>query len=128
MRVRAAHSDGQPTPLSTEVRSRACRPLSAGCAIADERVVRFRCRSGHGYTAGSLPSGQENGRESLLASIYGALLKEAALAAQLSALPAEAEDAAHVTYLQERVARLRGDAEQIGAWMRTASGLIDPEP
>jgi len=95
--------------------------------IADKRVVRFRCRSGHGYSAEALLSGQESTRESLLASIYSALLEEAALAARLTALPEEVEDAAHVTYLQQRAARLRGEAEQISAWMRTTSGLVDPD-
>lgn len=96
--------------------------------IGDKRVVRFRCRSGHAYSAETLLRGQEAERENLLASIYGALLEEAALAARLSALPEEREDAAQVSYLQERAARLRGEAEQINAWMRTTSGLVDPEP
>lgn len=96
--------------------------------ITDKRVVRFRCRSGHAYSAESLLSGQETARETLLASIYGALLEEAALAARLSVLAADGSDSAHVTLLHERAARLRGDAEQISAWMRTTSGLVDPEP
>lgn len=116
--------------------ARASSPAGLSCPdchcslyeIADKRVVRFRCRSGHGYSAESLLSGQETAREALLASIYGALLEEAALAARLSTLPGEVEDAAQVTYLQERTARLRGEAEQVNAWMRTTTGLVAPEP
>src|SRR5690349_15984903 len=60
--------------------------------------------------------------------MYGALLEEAALAARLSALPDEAGDAAHGTYLQERAARRGGEAEQVSAWMRATAGLVDAEP
>jgi two-component system chemotaxis response regulator CheB len=89
--------------------------------LADKRIVRFRCRSGHGYSAEILLSGQEIERETLLASMFGALLEEAARAARLSTLPQELEDATHVTHLQDRAARLRGEAEQIGAWRRATS-------
>ncbi len=96
--------------------------------ISDTRLLRFRCRSGHGYSSESLMSGQEGGRETLLAALYGALIEEAAVAARLRALPDHASDPVQSTYLAERSARLRGEAEQIGALMRGIAGLVEPEP
>jgi two-component system chemotaxis response regulator CheB len=96
--------------------------------IGDKRVVRFRCRSGHGFSAESLISGQASAVEDLLASLFGALIEEASLAGRLAKLPALSDDLARRTYLGERAERLREQAEEIGAWMRATSGLIEPEP
>lgn len=96
--------------------------------IGDPRLLRFRCRSGHAYSAESLMSGQEEAREGLLASLFAALLEEASLAARLSRLPEHSPDPVYVTYVAERAARLRAEAEQIGAWRRATAGLVEPEP
>ncbi len=58
-----------------------CR--SALYELEDKRVLRFRCRSGHAFSALSLLSGQADTRESQFSSIFGALIEEATLAKRM---------------------------------------------
>lgn len=62
------------------------------------------------------------------ASLNGAFIEEASLAMRLAREPYESADPAHLTYLVERAARLRAEAEQVAAWMRATVGLVEPEP
>jgi two-component system chemotaxis response regulator CheB len=58
-----------------------CR--SALYELNDKRVLRFRCRSGHAFSAQSLLSGQADAREAHLSSLFGALIEEATLAKRM---------------------------------------------
>ena len=55
-----------------------CR--SALYELPDPRLLRYRCRAGHAFTARGLLSGQAAVRDQLLASLFGALTEEASLA------------------------------------------------
>jgi two-component system chemotaxis response regulator CheB len=61
-----------------------CR--SALYEIKDPRVLRFRCRSGHAFSALSLISGQADARENLMSAIFGTLIEEVALSKRLRAM------------------------------------------
>jgi two-component system chemotaxis response regulator CheB len=58
-----------------------CR--SALYELKDRRVLRFRCRSGYGFSALSLISGQADARENLMSSVFGALIEEITLTKRL---------------------------------------------
>jgi two-component system chemotaxis response regulator CheB len=67
-----------------------CR--SARYELGDQRVLRYRCRSGHAFSAPSLLSGQADAREAHLSSLLGALIEEATPAKRLRSEPLFAED------------------------------------
>jgi len=96
--------------------------------LPDRRLLRFRCRAGHGFSGESLISGQEDARESLLCALFGAFIDEAALARRLAAMPEHAADPASSAYLGARAERLQEQADQVRSWLRALTGLIDPEP
>lgn len=54
-----------------------CR--SAVYEVNDKRLLRFRCRSGHAFSARSLLSGQADARKNLLSSVFGVLVEETGL-------------------------------------------------
>ena len=103
-----------------------CR--SALYRLNDQRVLRFRCRSGHGFSAESLLSGQSDARGNLLSSLFGALLEEATLARELLRRPEYAGDEAGMVPLRQASARLELQADQVWTWMRETAGLVEPEP
>jgi len=51
-----------------------CR--SALYELREERILRFRCRSGHAFSALSLVSGQADAREAQLSSIFGGMIED----------------------------------------------------
>lgn len=103
-----------------------CR--SALFEIRDQRVLRYRCRSGHAFSAQSLLSGQADAREALLSSLFGALIEEAALAKRLQGEPLFSEDSYTADSLSSRVDSLDRHANQISEWLHEMGGLVDPEP
>lgn len=99
-----------------------CR--SALYELADKRLLRFRCRAGHGFTGRSLLHGQTEARENLLSSMFGALIEEAALSERLAqdeGAGTGADRAADVapgrTALNQHAARLHDHAGRIVAWL-----------
>lgn len=103
-----------------------CR--SALYEVKDQRVLRYRCRSGHAFSAQSLLSGQADAREALLSTLFGSLIEEATLAKRLRCEPLFAEDAYTAAALDDRVASLGGEANQVTEWLHAMSGLVEPEP
>lgn len=103
-----------------------CR--SALYELKDHRVLRYRCRSGHAFSAQSLLSGQADAREAYLSSLFGALIEEATLAKRLRTEPFFAEDAYTTESLKSRVDDLDGQANQVSKWLHAMSGLVEPEP
>ncbi len=104
----------------------ACR--SALYELKDSRVLRFRCRSGHAYSAQSLLSGQADAREAQLSALFGSLIEEATLARRLSAEPPFAEDAFTADSLRSRAEDLQSHANQASGWLHQMSDLVEPEP
>lgn len=103
-----------------------CR--SALYELKDQRVLRYRCRSGHAFSAQSLLSGQADAREAILSSLFGALIEEATLAKRLRGEPLFAEDSFTAASLNTRVDELDRQANRISEWLHAMSGLIEPEP
>jgi two-component system chemotaxis response regulator CheB len=96
--------------------------------LNDRRILRFRCRSGHAFSAESLMSGQAEARGNLLSSVFGALLEEATLAKELARRPEYAGDQAAAIHLGQQSARLEQQADNVWAWLRETTGLVEPEP
>ncbi len=103
-----------------------CR--SAIYELNDHRVLRYRCRSGHAFSAQSLLSGQADAREAQLSSLFGVLIEEATLAKRLRTEPFFAEDAFTSESLKGRVDELDRQASEVSKWLHAMSGLVEPEP
>ena len=103
-----------------------CR--SALYEIKDARVLRFRCRSGHAYSAQSLMSGQSDLREAQFSSIFGALIEEVTLAKRMRAKLDARGDSRVTRALEDRANTLEGEAAQVCEWLHKLTGLVEPEP
>ncbi|RWB73035.1 MAG: chemotaxis protein CheB [Mesorhizobium sp.] len=103
-----------------------CR--SALYELKDQRVLRYRCRSGHGFSAQSLLSGQAEARENYLSSLFGAVIEEATLAKRLGSVPVFADDTYTAESLLRRVAGLDRQADQVSEWLHAMTDLVEPEP
>ncbi len=103
-----------------------CR--SAVYELKDQRVLRYRCRSGHAFSAQSLLSGQADAREAYLSSLFGALIEEATLTKRLGTEPLFAEDSYTAEALSNRAGELNRQANQVSEWLHVMTGLIEPEP
>jgi two-component system chemotaxis response regulator CheB len=103
-----------------------CR--SALYELRDSRVLRFRCRSGHAFSAQSLLSGQADAREMQLSSLFGAAIEEATLAKRMLMLPAYRDHPSFADGLSSRVDILEREAAQVSEWLHATTGLVAPEP
>ncbi len=103
-----------------------CR--SALYELKDQRVLRYRCRSGHAFSAQSLLSGQADAREAQLSSLFGVLIEEATLAKRLRGEPLFSENSYTAGGLSNRVDALDRQANQVSEWLHVMSGLVEPEP
>jgi two-component system chemotaxis response regulator CheB len=101
---------------------------SALYELNDKRVLRFRCRSGHAFSAQSLLSGQANARETGLSSIFGALIEEATLAKRMLKDRKYREDSNLADGLGSRIETLEREAGHVCEWLRSMTGLVEPEP
>ena len=100
------------------------RPTSLNCPdrrsalfeIDGGRLPRFRCRSGHAFSALSLLDGQAEAPEDLQSAVFGALLEEATLARRLLRA---GEDPALLRHLRERADWLEATAAKLADWLET---------
>lgn len=102
-----------------------------GCAlyeIDDRRLLRFRCRAGHAFSAESLLSGQSEARNNLLSAAFGALIEEATLAKRVCNRGEYTSEIGVRTRLADHARWLGRNADQICAWLRETSGVVDAEP
>ena len=95
--------------------------------LTDKRVLRFRCRSGHAFSARSLLSGQAESRETLLSSLFGAFIEEATLAKRMRRDTAFERDSLVAAELGERVSVLEREANAVCDWLHAMSGLVEPQ-
>ncbi len=93
--------------------------------LNDKRVLRFRCRSGHAFSALSLLSGQADEREAQMSSLFGSLIEEATLSKRLAAAAAAP---ALAKSLSARTMFLEREAAQVCDWLHAMSGVVEPEP
>jgi two-component system chemotaxis response regulator CheB len=103
-----------------------CR--SALYELKDQRVLRFRCRSGHAFSALSLLSGQADARENLTSTIFGVLIEEVSLTKRLAEHPEFAADPQIVGGLEGRAQFLEKQVTQVCDWLHTLTGLVEAEP
>jgi two-component system chemotaxis response regulator CheB len=96
--------------------------------LSDARVLRFRCPSGHAFSAESLLSAQADAREDVLGSVFSALLEEAMLARRLQQRAEYSTQGAVLASLAGRVGSLEQEAERIQTLLRSMAGLVEPEP
>jgi len=104
----------------------ACR--SALYELKDRRILRYRCRSGHAFSALSLLSGQADARENLMSSVFGALIEEVTLAKRLLTKPKYASEPHIAGGLAARVDSLEKQTMQVCEWLHTLAGLVESEP
>lgn len=103
-----------------------CR--SALYELTGQPFLRFRCRSGHSFSALTLLSCQVDARENQFSSIFGALTEEITLSKRLMADTVYGGEP-HITGgLAARVSSLENEAAQICEWLHTMRGLVEPEP
>jgi two-component system chemotaxis response regulator CheB len=102
-----------------------CR--SALYELTDKRVLRFRCRSGHAFSALSLLSGQADAREMLLSSAFGAMIEEITLAKRIIDTRRYG-DPAFLNVLKNRVDALEKETVNVCDWLHVMTGLVEPEP
>jgi len=103
-----------------------CR--SALYEMSDKRMLRFRCRSGHAFSAESLASGQSEARYNLLSSVFGALMEEATLLKRLAESKEYSILPELVVHHRAEARRLQAQTEQVCEWLRSMAGLVEPEP
>jgi two-component system chemotaxis response regulator CheB len=103
-----------------------CR--SALYEMSETRVLRFRCRSGHAFTAQTLLSGQADARETQLSSLFGAATEEATLAQRMLATQEYRDDADLAHMLRSRLDLVQREATQAADWLHLTTGLVEPEP
>jgi len=78
-----------------------CR--SALYELRDNRMMRFRCRAGHAFSAESLLAEQAASRETQLSALFGSLTEEASLAKRLRDAPVYEDRAELTTSLNSKV-------------------------
>jgi two-component system chemotaxis response regulator CheB len=103
-----------------------CR--SSLCVVPDHRMLRFRCRAGHGLSAESLISAQAGTSENAFASVLAALIEAASLLERLTRSPEFSGEPEAVAHFIRRAERLREQAEQVASWLRATIGLVESEP
>jgi two-component system chemotaxis response regulator CheB len=96
--------------------------------VKDNRLLRFRCRSGHAFSALSLLSGQADARENLLSSVFGVLVEEATLTQRLLGRPEYAGEPHVSGGLAARATELERQGGQVSGWLHALAGLVEPEP
>ncbi|RDU99382.1 chemotaxis protein CheB [Trinickia dinghuensis] len=98
---------------------------SALFTLSDERMLRFRCRAGHAFSARCLLEAQARSREDKLAALFRCLMEEAVLARRLLE-PPEAQSAEIRAALNRKIAKAEQEARL--AWERLCapSGFAPP--
>jgi two-component system, chemotaxis family, protein-glutamate methylesterase/glutaminase len=99
-----------------------CR--SALYEIRDPRLLRFRCRAGHAWSALSLLGAQADAHEKELSFLFGLAMEEAALAKRLEAMRESREDLALAAGLRARIEVLESEGEQVAGWLHAVPAAV----
>lgn len=103
-----------------------CR--SALYELRDKRMLRFRCRAGHAFSAESLLSEQAEWRETQFSMVFGALTEEMTLATRLLDSQPYKNSPEMTAGLRTRIENIGQEAAQVCEWLRALTGLVEPEP
>jgi hypothetical protein len=88
--------------------------------LPDSRILRFRCRAGHAFSAHSLLIAQAEAREVQLSALFGALTEESNLAKRLRTDPGYTDDRDFMSELVRRISAIENQAAQVNDWLRSA--------
>ncbi|MEX3916299.1 chemotaxis protein CheB [Paraburkholderia sp. BR10872] len=99
---------------------------SALFMLRDRRVIRFRCRAGHAFSAQSLLCAQLESRESKLGALLGDLSEEVALARLLLDSPL-AQTGNLCVALKARIQQAEHRAAKVNEWLQ-GNSAIEPQP
>lgn len=94
--------------------------------VSDKRVLRCRCRVGHGFSAKTLLRDLAAAREDVLWSALRAISEEAALARRLAEHTGP-DDPANPKFLNNLADRADQQVQQVRDILTTVSDLIEPE-
>ncbi|ACC76050.1 chemotaxis protein CheB [Paraburkholderia phymatum] len=94
---------------------------SALFEVRDDRMIRFRCRAGHAFSARCLLEEQAQMREKAIAGLYDLLMEEATLASRLLNLSGD-DDSGLRTAISDRVSDARRNAALAGQWLAYPQG------
>jgi two-component system, chemotaxis family, protein-glutamate methylesterase/glutaminase len=97
-----------------------CR--SALQELRDPRVLRFRCRAGHAYSARSLASAQTAAWETELSTLFGLAMEEATLARRMLAMDGHEDEPGLAARLRGRIETLEREAAQVAGWLHASPG------
>jgi two-component system chemotaxis response regulator CheB len=103
-----------------------CR--SALYELSDKRMMRFRCRAGHAFSAESLLAEQADSREMQLSALFGSLTEEATLARRLREAPVYKQRADLTATLSSKIQGIEVESAQVCEWLRALTGLVEPDP
>jgi two-component system chemotaxis response regulator CheB len=95
--------------------------------VRDSRVLRFRCRAGHGFSAKSLLACVAAAREDTMWSAVRATEEEASLARRLAGRTAAAGDARLAAFLSGLAGHADEQTTQLRGMLRSALGSIEPD-
>jgi two-component system, chemotaxis family, protein-glutamate methylesterase/glutaminase len=103
-----------------------CR--SALYELRDSRMMRFRCRAGHAFSAESLLAEQADSRETQLSALFGSLTEEATLAKRLRDAPVYNERVDLTASLSSKIQGIERESAQVCEWLRALTDLVEPDP
>ncbi|MFX1673642.1 chemotaxis protein CheB [Paraburkholderia sp. A2WS-5] len=103
-----------------------CR--SALYELRDKRMMRFRCRAGHAFSAESLLAEQADSRETQLSALFGSLTEEATLAKRLRDAPVYKERIDLTASLNSKIQGIEVESTQVCEWLRALTNLVEPDP
>ncbi|WP_036020490.1 chemotaxis protein CheB [Paraburkholderia mimosarum] len=101
---------------------------SALYELHDKRMMRFRCRAGHAFSAESLLAEQADSRETQLSALFGSLTEEATLAKRLRDAPVYKERVDLTRSLSGKIQGIERESAQVCEWLRALTDLVEPDP
>ena len=94
--------------------------------MRDSRLLRFRCRAGHAWSALSLAHAQAEAHGVQLSALFDLVLEEGALADRLGATGEAGDDAALAAVLAARRDLLQRQGERMAGWLHDAAPAPTP--
>jgi two-component system chemotaxis response regulator CheB len=99
------------------------------CELPEKNMLRFRCHSGHAYSAQSLASAKADEAESARSALHAALMEELALGERVLVESTYRRETEFANELGRRMGRLMLEAHQVQKWstgMLEGSGFEPP--
>ncbi|MEM5341385.1 chemotaxis protein CheB [Paraburkholderia azotifigens] len=88
--------------------------------VRDDRMIRFRCRAGHAFSARCLLEEQARTREKTIAGLYGSFVGEATLASRLLGSTVLDDPGLRAAF-SDQVSEASRKATQVGQWLNSSA-------